>query len=158
MSLVSVIKKSPLFFGFSDSDLEKIQSVFREKLVNPGEALFYEGEDSSSLYLIDSGSFTIRKSSEKGGQDVAILGPGSHIGEMAMLSLDGQRDKRSATVEAKEAGKVLEISYEELQKALGQNPSLGLCYYRNLAVALANRIKRTTEDLSGLKSLRLRNT
>jgi len=89
---------------------------------------------------------------------VAKIGSGGHLGEMALLAIEGVPDKRSATADSTEHSEVLEISYSSLEKLTKASPTFAAVFYKNLAMTLAGRIRRTTEDLAGLRALRLRHT
>jgi CRP-like cAMP-binding protein len=158
MEASMALKGSKLFKDFSDSDLKTLGAALKIRELNVGETLFYEGEDSNSLYFVAKGTIGIKKNSAKGEQDIAQIGSGSHFGELAMLHFEGPHDKRSATAEAKEASQVIEIIFGDLEKILKTNAQLGLLFYRNIAISLAGKIKKTTEDLSDLKSIRLRHS
>jgi CRP/FNR family cyclic AMP-dependent transcriptional regulator len=158
MDITESFKNSRLFKNFSDKDIEALKPALHVRELNAGESLFFEGEDSNCLYFIAAGTLVIKKRSAKGDQDIANLGPGTHFGELAMLNFEGSPDKRSATAEAKEASKVVEINFTELEKILKTNSLLGLMFYRNISISLAGKIKKTTEDLSDLKAIRLRNS
>lgn len=157
MNIVQVIKSSPLFNGWKDADLQRLAGAVTQRSLSAGESLFVEGEDSTAFYIVASGTVSIRKMSGGDEQAVTNIGPGSHFGEMAMLAASGATEKRSAGAEATESSQVVEISFAAFEKLVTETPALGLLFYKNLGITLAARIRRTTEDLAGLRSLRLRN-
>jgi CRP-like cAMP-binding protein len=156
---ISVIKSSVLFKDISDAELSKLASQCVMKSLSPGESLFFEKEESKALYIVATGTISIKKSSSAGDESVTHLGGHSHLGEMALLmKVDERYERRSATAEASEMSLVLEIPYDALTHFFNSSPAVGLAFYRNLAVSLAGRIRRTTEDLAGVRALRLRHT
>jgi CRP-like cAMP-binding protein len=157
MATLSTLKKSPLFKGFSDADFEKVAAFCVDRPLAAGDTVFAEGDEAKAFYLVENGTVIIKKTSSRGDESMVNFGGGSHFGELGLLGLDGAAEKRSASAEATEAGKVLEIPNDAFTKFLEASPSAGLHFYRNLAVNLAGRIRRTTEDLVGLRALRLRN-
>lgn len=157
MAILSVLKKSPLFKGFSDKDLEKIAEFCEERALNGGDGVFSEGDVADALYIVDYGTIMIKKVSARGDENMVNFGSGSHFGELGLLSADGAPEKRSASAEGAEASRLVMIPNAALEKFLAATPALGLAFYRNLALNLSGRIRRTTEDLVGLRALRLRN-
>ena len=158
MKITELLKSSALFKDAKEIDLEKVAVTCTERMLSPGETLFFEGEVSSSLFLLASGTINIKKASSKGEEAVTSIAQGSHFGELALLNREGGLEKRSAMAEAGEASVIVEVPFTPLLKYIDSSPAFGLLFYRNVAVTLASRIRRTTEDLAGLRALRLRHT
>ena len=76
-----VLTSVPLFSGLSDDEVDRIASLFKARRFAPGDVVIREGSGGASFYVIDSGeaSVTIR------GDEVAVLGPGDHFGEIALI-------------------------------------------------------------------------
>lgn len=152
-----MLKLSTLFQGWKESDLQTLASACQTKDLSAGESLFVQGEEAFSFFIVGSGTLVIRKMTSGDDESVSSLGAGSVIGEMAMLVAAGAPpDKRFAGAEAKEFSTVVEIPLEAFDKILADHPNLGMLFYKNLGITMAARIRRTTEDFAGLKSLRLR--
>jgi len=81
---------------------------------------------------------------------VATLEPGVTLGEMAYLRRD--EPKRTATVKADTAVLVLEIKNEALHRA---SEELQICFDKAFIELLLQRLMKTTESLSKLKSTSL---
>lgn len=157
-AVIETIKSCVLFSGFSEGDLKKVADSSKSHDLNPGQALFFENDASSALFIVARGTLAIRKASKAGDEGVTQVGSSNVLGEMGLLSKTGSVETRSATAEATEPSQVLEISYSGLDSMFKVSPNAGHIFYRNLAVMLAGRIRRTTEDLAGLRALRLRHT
>jgi len=153
MPAIDVLKSSPLFKGVSEMDLQTLASACQMKSTIVGEVLFHEGEKSSSLFLIQSGTVGIGKMASGGDEAVTHVGAGSHFGEMGMLE---SNVKRSATATVQEPTQLLEVPYSAIETLVQKSPQAGMLFYKNLASNLAGRIRKTTEDLTGLRGLRLR--
>src|SRR5690606_29086689 len=96
------------------------------------------------LYVIKYGSVRIHQKTVSGeNMEVAILGTGSHFGEMAFL--DGE--SRSASATAAEKSDIVELDYEKLQMILKENFPIAVHFYRELAQFLCGRLRVTTNDL-----------
>ncbi len=86
-----------LFMNLATEEIRELLRVAERITLESGEALFSQGEEASALYVLQSGEVQVRAASELGEDIVlAMLGPGSVIGELALI--DG--GPRSATVEA----------------------------------------------------------
>jgi CRP-like cAMP-binding protein len=157
MQVLEVLKKCALFENCNSDALENIAKISKIRELSGGQALFFENEDSRSFFLLRSGTVAIKKTSEKGDVDIARIGSDSYLGELALLREKGASfPKRSASAEAVEPSVLAEIPYAEFERLLGQDPTMAGLFFKNLATQLAGRIRRTAQDLSSLKALRLR--
>ena len=159
MAIVEVLKKTKLFEGFDADDFRALAEICQTRDLSRSQSLFTEGTKSTSLFVVAQGTIAIKKSGDKGDDhDVSKIGSGGHFGEMAMLTTEAEPEKRSTSAEAAELTQVVEISYDDFKAFLSSKPQRGLQVYKNIAVSLAGRIRKTTEDLAGLRALRLRST
>jgi CRP-like cAMP-binding protein len=76
--------------------------------------------------------------------EIAMLGTGSHFGEMSFI--DGE--PRSASAVAVEKTELIVLNYEKLKRCLEARPEAAVKMYRELAHFLAGRLRLTTNDLS----------
>ena len=81
MSIVNVIKSSPLFFELFDEEIDSIIQDCHVLNLEPGDYIFKEGEDGNEIFLILSGGAAVKKS------DVILveLKKGDLFGEMVLL-------------------------------------------------------------------------
>ena len=82
----------PLFADCSATELEGISSLLTAVDVRAGTPLLREDEHDWQFIVIAEGYAQVTR----GGRDVAVVGPGTFIGEIALL----ERVPRSATVTA----------------------------------------------------------
>ena len=85
--------------------------VVRE-LYETGQTIVREGDIGRSMYLIQSGSVEVVAGGPDGEKQLAVLGSGSHFGEIAVL----QNVRRTATVRALEPVTLLRISRDETRE------------------------------------------
>jgi CRP-like cAMP-binding protein len=108
----------------------------------PGERLMVEGEPGSSAYLIVRGSCVAYKTIDGERQELRQMGPGSVVGEMALLL----SRPRTATVEALEELQAFEVTREMLAEGLGIDTWMG-----RLVITLAERFRDLDEQLTELQ-------
>ena len=100
---------------------------------------------AEGLYVIKFGSVRIIQDSESGEKiDIAVLGVGSHFGEMPFI--DGE--PRSASAVCIERSEIVEIDYEKLSEAINEDIYIAAKFYKDLSHFLTGRLRITTSDLS----------
>lgn len=91
-----------LLDGIPDAERLEILRVARRRTFARNEVVCHRGDPADSCHLIVSGRFAVRIMAPLGDTvTIAVRGPGSAFGEMALLVDDG---KRTATVAALEDG------------------------------------------------------
>ena len=119
--------------GFGLEDLRELLKISSKAIWQPDEHVFDEGSDGRDMYIICSGKVKIWRNN--GGRKVSLanLSEGESFGEMGLVRGAG----RSAGAIALEDTVALRIHYEKLNQA----PSAATLLYRNIAQALAERLK-----------------
>jgi CRP/FNR family cyclic AMP-dependent transcriptional regulator len=85
MSTADLLHSVPLFRGLEPSSLERIASHLTERAVAAGEVLFNQGDPGHVLYVVIEGEVEVFIGSGRTEKRLNVLGPGSYLGEMAML-------------------------------------------------------------------------
>ncbi len=152
MSAAEVLRQIPIFHGLNDGQLETVSAVLVRRRVAGGETIFGEGERSSAMYVLTSGSVGTSKRlglaagapGQPERQKVLVhLAAPQFFGEMGLLSeLD-----RSATITTEGECELLELRREDFERLADQDPALGYRLVRNIAVVLAERLRRTDLDV-----------
>jgi CRP/FNR family cyclic AMP-dependent transcriptional regulator len=105
----------------------------------PGEMLFLAGDPGDGFYRVEKGLLKISIASASGAERIlAILGPGSIVGDLAII--DGK--PRSASVSALRDCTVQYVSRKAFDAFAAKSPEI----YHYLAKVLAARL-RDTEDI-----------
>jgi len=100
------------------------------------EVLFFAGDPGDGFYLLDEGLLKISVASATGAERIlAILGPGSIVGDLAII--DGL--PRSATVTALRDCKLRFISRAAFEAFAGKEPTI----YKHFLKVLASRLRET---------------
>src|SRR5512145_1456526 len=108
------LRKSPLFEGLSDEELQKLMDMAEPMSLRAGDVLMRQGEMGDAAYVVIKGEFEVQKQSGQSVIKIDVRNPGDVVGEMALLS----RATRTATVIAKTDGEALRISPEAFDELL----------------------------------------
>ena len=107
-----------------------------------GQALITQGAQDRTVYLIESGTLSVHYEDTKGRVRLAIVGPGSVVGEGAFFS----HRPRSATVQAASAARIWSLTPLRFTELANRQPALALELVMGLGAVvsrrLANRPKR----------------
>jgi len=83
---VTALRKSSLFSGFSEAEFAFLLERLVSRSYAPGEIVFTEGQPCAGLYVVESGSIRIFKSSAGGREQVlSIEGPGGTVAELPVF-------------------------------------------------------------------------
>ncbi|MCH2533232.1 MAG: cyclic nucleotide-binding domain-containing protein [Bdellovibrionales bacterium] len=142
---MNLLKNVYLFKTLSEDEINVINEVAEMKTYNAGDIIFSEGSSSEAMYVINFGSVRIQQKTKDGDDlEVAVLGTGSHFGEMGFLD----NEKRSASAVAIEKSDIVSINYDDLKKALESDVNIAKDFYQSLSQFLIRRLRITTNDLS----------
>jgi CRP-like cAMP-binding protein len=133
----------PLLAGIPDEDVRRLLAIARRRTFARGEVVFHRDDPADSLHLVVRGRFGARVLTPLGdGALVDVLGPGQSFGELALLGDDG---RRSATVEALEAGETRSVLRDEFASLQRANPGVKDVLLRLLAAQLRRSTDRLVE-------------
>jgi len=113
------LRKSPLFEGLSDKELQHLVDNAVHFTYRAGDILMQQGDPGDSAHIVLNGGFEIQKKSGQSVIKIDVRKPGEIIGEMALLS----NAPRSATVVATCDSETLCISQEAFENLLSTSPS-----------------------------------
>jgi len=127
------LRKSPLFEGLSDQELQQLVDNATPVSLRAGETLIKQGETGDSAYVVLKGGFEIQKQSGPSLIKIDVRNPGEIIGEMALLS----NSPRSATVVAVIDSEALCISQDVFENLLSTSPSAAMAVLHWILARLA---------------------
>lgn len=144
MDKVEALRSSSLLRALSDSEMQSLMGIVNERTFSQGETLIRAGDTGAlAMFIILDGKVEV----SRGGKALSILGPGQHIGEMALL---GPQDlPRSADVVAVEPTRVLQLASWDLFTYLDTNPAIAKAIITELARRLTLADQRLVSILSG---------
>ena len=130
---------TPLFAGMSQEALGSLVEQLQLVTLAKGEVLFYEGDPGDALYVIVEGEVAV---SAEGPPrvEMARLGAGSFIGEVALMT----DQPRSATVTATTDAELLRIDRKTLSKVLAEHGEVLHAVLRFVRDRLVDRWTRTS--------------
>jgi len=134
MARISFLKEVALFEDIPANHLTALVPICEEVPVREGEVLFRAGEPGDSLYLVREGAVGVLVGD--GEVEVAKLGPGECVGEMALID----DSPRSATAVVREDGSLLRIAADVFSDLLHSEPEIALGLLRTLV----SRLRRAT--------------
>lgn len=141
MDKVDALRNSDLLKALDDSQLASLAGIAKERALNAGDTLITAGDKGAlAMYVILEGKVQVSKK----GKTLSELGPGQHIGEMALLAPDDT--PRSADVTAMEPTRVLQLASWDLFPFLDTNPAVS----RAIIAELARRLILADERLTAL--------
>jgi signal transduction histidine kinase len=116
------LRKSPLFQGLSDEELQQLMDMAEPVLLRAGEILIKQGELGDAAYVVINGDFEVQKQSGQSLIKIDVRNPGDVVGEMALLS----RAPRNATLIAKIDSEVLRIPQQAFEKLLSSSTTASM--------------------------------
>jgi CRP/FNR family cyclic AMP-dependent transcriptional regulator len=138
-----------LLFDLPDRLNHVLLSKARPRQLAAGEVLFVAGDPGDGFYRLDEGLLKVTIASQGGAERIlAILGPGSIVGDLAII--DGL--PRSATVTALRDCKLHFVSRSAFSAFAAQEPNI----YKYLVKMLAARLRDTDEIVAAESFLPLK--
>jgi CRP/FNR family transcriptional regulator, cyclic AMP receptor protein len=109
--------------------------------------LIHAGEDSDTLYYIVKGGVAVLIKDEEGKEMIlSYLNQGDFIGELGLFE---EQAERTASVRAKQACEIAEISYKKFKQLIHANPDILM----KLSSQMAHRLHSTSQKVGDLAFL-----
>ena len=102
--------------------------------VTGSQTLIEQGAEDRTLYIVETGNLTVHYEDSKGRVRLAVVGPGSAVGEGAFFS----RQPRSATVQAAATSKIWSLTPLRFSELSKRQPEVAL----EIAMALGALVSR----------------
>jgi len=123
-----------LSLNLSPAQWDLMTGYLQPFAVAQGQVLIEQGAEDRTLYLVESGSLTVHFEDDKGRVRLAIVGPGSAVGEGAFFT----RAPRNATVQAAGPCKIWSLAPIRFAELSNRQPAVAL----ELAMALGSLVSR----------------
>ncbi len=146
-ALMEAIESSPAYdrlpLTLRPAQWEQLAPFLQNLQLTAGQTLMAQGENDRSVYLLESGSLSVHYEDSKGRVRLAMVGPGSVVGEGAFFS----QLQRAATVQAAGPAQLWLLSPQRWGQLCQTLPAVALQLSQALgqvmARRVANRPKRT---------------
>ncbi len=143
MQEADVFSQNYLVCGLEADEIAEIEKLADIQVFLPQEFLCRKGEKSSDLFVILDGRVIVCTT---GGDKLAEIGPGSVLGEIALV--DDQ--PRSADAIAMGKVRVARFPAKEIRSYMAGNPQTGFTMLANLSRVLSMRLRKTDAALENL--------
>jgi CRP-like cAMP-binding protein len=142
------LKQLPMCRALTDPELDLIVRIAEDARLSSGESLFKEGEKGDALYVILDGQVRVTKRNKAGKEEeLAVIGSGSVLGEMSLISGNGQR---TATASAVSELSLMKIPAGRFSTLLESSNVAALKMVHHLAEEMARRLQLMNEKLVGM--------
>lgn len=142
MSVLQIVKGTPLFYELYDEEILKIVERCRVLNLEPGDFIFKCNDVGDEIFLILNGSAEVKK----GDVTLAKLRKGDLFGEMVLL----KDNIRKADIYVDNFTDVLVLSYDDIFGLYESNVKIFSIVMLNLSRILAGRLNDAGEKISSL--------
>jgi CRP-like cAMP-binding protein len=129
-----LLRRIPLFNGFSGRQIERLGMLADEVFVPEGQVLMRQGDSGSDMMVIVSGQVGVDRDEVR----VNTLGPGDFFGEIALVD----DAPRTATVTTTGPTRLLVVGHREFHSMMEEFPEIAA----QVMHAMANRIRTLEPD------------
>ncbi len=135
----------PVLGALDEDTRTRLVRAGRHRRFARNEVVFHEGDPANALHLLISGHVCVRVTTPMGDTTIlAVLGPGSTFGELALLSGD---QPRAATVAALDPVETLVLTGDQLTRLRQEFPRIDRFFVGLLADYIRQLDKRLIEAL-----------
>ncbi len=134
--------RSPLVARLGADGLRRLVPHLVEESFAPGDVVVREGDAGRDLYLVFQGEASVVRK----GLEVGRLGPGTHFGELALVT--GAR--RAATVTAAVPLTVARLPLDHFERLALEDPPLCIALLRGVVDTLGAELTSVTDNLGAL--------
>ncbi len=138
------LQQVPLFADMPLSAMKAFYNVCQDRTFQDGERLIEQGRPGMALYVLREGQVSIQRIEGDHAKEVAVLGPGDHVGEMSLVD----EAPTSARVVAKGTVKAFEASRDMFLRFLQANDKFAVRVLKVFVRTLSQRLRETTSKLA----------
>ena len=131
---VDLLRSLSIFASCGQNDLMQVAQLVDEVDIPDGKVLMREGETGREMFLVASGTARV----ERGGRVIGEFGPGSVLGEMALVA----EGPRNATVTAVGPMRVFVAGHREFHSLMDNHKDFRMKVFEGLA----NKVRKLEED------------
>ena len=140
MTRQELLASIPLFESLTPDDLDSLSRRLEEIDFARDEVIFRQGDEGSSLFIIEDGAVEISYGEGKGKVILATLSTGQFFGELSLF--DGS--PRSATAKATKWSHLIRLDRDDIVDFVNKNPAAAL----RIIAEMSERLRQTNELMS----------
>ncbi len=142
MSDAAILEINKLFDQLSSKEMELVMEKFSKMSFTSGEYIFREYETGEALYIVDSGSVSLKKQiTGDVDKTLFIAARGAVFGEFSFMD----RRERSASACVEEDSEILALERKDFDEFRQENPKIGMKLYSSLLNILVERLRRMND-------------
>jgi uncharacterized membrane protein len=130
----------PLFESLTEEDLQSLSNRLEPMVVGEGDVIFRQGDEGSSMFIIEEGAVEISYGEGRGRVMLTALFNGQYFGELSLF--DGA--PRSATATAAKPSRIIRLDRKDLVDFVNKNPPAAL----RIIAEMSERLRQTNELMS----------
>ena len=139
-SHLGCVSRVPIFNHLTPEQMQEIMQVVQSVSFKKGEMIYYAGDTSNSLYIVNRGQVKIYLLSEDGKEQIVrVLKHGDFIGELALF----QQSVHESYAEALVNTQICLITSADLEKLLLKYPTIAMEILHEFSNRLADSEKQT---------------
>ena len=138
-----VLANMPLFARLTERELLRVMQAVQVREFRGGEIVIREGDKGDELFIVLEGQVRV----SRGDQTLTHLGPGEHVGEMALI----RSVPRSATVAAVGPTELIAIRRGDFFEILRKEHEVAVKMLWQFLGVLADRLDQTNSELHEMK-------
>jgi hypothetical protein len=138
-----VLARMPIFSRLTERELLRVMQAFEVREYKDGEYVIKEGDKGDELFIVLDGKVRV----SRGDQTLTHLGPGEHVGEMALI----RSVPRSASVSAAGPAELIAIRRADFFEILRKEHEVAVKMLWQFLGVLADRLDATSRELHGAK-------
>lgn len=135
-----ILASIPLFESLTADDIASLSRRLEEIEYQSGDVIFRQGDEGTSLFIIEEGSIEISYGEGKSKVVLVDLFPGQYFGELAVF--DGA--PRSATATASRRSNLVRLDRDDFVDFVNKSPSAAL----RIIAEMSERLRQTNELMS----------
>src|SRR5438132_11453823 len=140
MSRQELLANIPLFESLTPDDLDSLSKRLEQVEYPEADVIFRQGDEGSSLFIIEDGAVEISYGEGRGRITLATLFTGQYFGELSLF--DGS--PRSASATAARRSRLIRLDRDDLVDFINKNPAAAL----RIISEMSDRLRQTNELMS----------
>lgn len=135
--IADAVQQLALFSGLSAEQINRLAGVCSVSAFDPGACIFRQGEAGREMHVVLQGEVSIEVAGVP--DPVGVVAAGECLGEMSLLTSAAH----SATATARTRVETAVLRHEDLAGLTRLRPDIAAHLYRNLAIGMGEKLKRS---------------